>query len=92
MSTIAFAADVSELQAQVAELKRLCLEAGDIPESILQELRAVPERGFLERELEIFTATTAGDANSVLGLRLRRGGDHDRLCAALRALKLEGQR
>ena len=78
--------DTAALSEQIAGLSALWLEAGDIPESVLNELRGLVEN--ISDELVLGSPMSAGRAGEhVASLRLREGGQLDRCAAALRAFR-----
>lgn len=85
-ATVTLLADTSVLSRQIAELESLRLEAGDIPESVLQSLRGLVEQ--IGDELTFTGGMTArGTGELVIGIRFREGGQFDRCAAALRTLR-----
>lgn len=77
--------DLSEIKRQANELASLGLEAGNIPQSVLEQLRALVEK--IGDEL-VFSGlvATLGTGEQVITLRFREGGRFDACMAALRAL------
>lgn len=81
--------DLSELSRQCEELRSLALEAGNIPESILEELHALIDN--LGEEITLDGDMTAGGTGViVIKVNLREGGRFDRCMSALRAFR-DGQ-
>lgn len=82
---VRLSADFSQFEAQLNELKSLALEARDIPESVLKELRGLIEH--MGEELTLSRPVSAGTAGEMVVLAgFREGGRLDRCAAALRAL------
>lgn len=75
-------ADTALLAAQCRELVLLGLEAGDIPEGVLGDLRSLIDE--IGDELAFARDVPAGDV--VFRVGFREGGKFDRVAAALRAL------
>ena len=83
--TMELKADFSTFKLQCEELASLALEAGDIPESILQELRTLSHE--ISNELAFSCIMPAGGAcEAIAVLSFRKGGKFDSCAAALRAL------
>lgn len=83
---VTLSADMSAFHEQAERLASLALEAGDIPECILEELRLLVEH--LSEELLLSGAVPAGGAgNYVIRPRFKEGGRYDACMAALRALR-----
>lgn len=84
MPTIELKADCSKFEQQLAEFKSLLGEAGDLPEQILESLRALSDN--IREEICLDgPVTTSGTGESVVFLRIREGGRFDACVAALRA-------
>ena len=85
METVTLVADTSQLALQCKELSSLALEAGNIPESILRDLRDLLHK--VSDELVFCSDTPAiGAGKLVVSVRFREGGKFDLCAAALRAL------
>ena len=83
---VRLSADFSQFEAQLNDLKSLALEAGDIPESVLKELRGFIEH--INEELTLSCPVSAGTAGEMVVIAgFRPGGRFDRCAAALRALR-----
>lgn len=84
-------ADFSEMQAQIGALRSLLLEAGNVPEALLQQLRGLVEGVGLVDEIEGWSLPAARRAHQLrIAFRFRSDGELDRIRTALRALVLEG--
>jgi hypothetical protein len=79
-------ADVSALERQVGELRALWLEAGQVPQSILQDLRDLADKPGHELAFGSELTTRRADEH-VVEICFREGGKFDRCMAALRALR-----
>lgn len=79
-------ADFSEFRRQAAELASLGREAGEIPELILEQLRALVDKIGSELCFDGPVATR-GTGEQVIKIRFREGGEFDSCMAALRALR-----
>ena len=87
--TARLVADFSQFEAQMSELKSLALEAGDIPEGVLKELRGLAEH--ISEELTFGRPVSTGATGEMVVLAgFRQGGRFDRCAAALRALRNRG--
>ena len=79
-------ADTALLAAQCRDLVLLGLEAGDIPECVLDELRGLLDD--LGHELAFASDVPAlGASQVVVRIGFREGGKFDSCAAALRALR-----
>lgn len=84
-TTLALRLDDSAMQADIAQIQSLCLEAGNIPEGILQLLR----QGFDAMGEEIFlnsAVAARGADHLVIEARFKVGGNISNALIALRAL------
>lgn len=91
-AVVALTLDTTELKAQLSELRSLLLEAGNITEGVLSDLRHLVENEVLWDEVIFVSGSTARAANqAVLFARFKTGGVYDRIRTAAGALRLNGQ-
>jgi hypothetical protein len=86
MASITLHADTRRLAEQVKFLKSLLLEAGDVPESLLGQVRGLLDS--LDGELTFGRAvSTSRTGEHVVEISFREGGKFDGCVAALRAFR-----
>ena len=78
--------DLTPIERLCDEIKSLALEAGDIPESMLEQLRRLPDEIGDELLLSGPVPTTR-TGELVIEVGIRKGGRIDACIAALRALR-----